>query len=183
MRTTFRAALAATLLLAVTPGLAVAHEGLLHEGCDPAATFTSGPITVSGAFTRAMPPNAPSAGGYLTINNAGTMPDRLLGATSEAAGAVDLHEMKMEGEMMKMAPVAGGLEIPAGGSVSLVPGNGYHLMLTNIGVPFEEGQCVEVTLKFEAAGELPVVLSIGPVTASAPPEHRMDAKMDPNMKM
>jgi copper(I)-binding protein len=149
---------------------AFAHHGLVHEGCDPAATFTAGDITVSGAFTRAMAPGAPAAGGYLTIANGGSSDDTLVSAASEAAGMVQLHEMKMEGDVMKMNEVPGGIVVPAGGSVSLAPG-GLHVMFMDVGTPFKEGECVEVLLHFEKAGDLPVTLPIGGPAADAPPEH------------
>ena len=149
---------------------AVAHEGLVHDGCDPAAVVTSGALTVSGAFSRAMPPNAPVAGGYLTIANAGTADDTLIGARSEAAGAVEVHQMFMEGDVMVMSELPEGIRVPAGGSVTLEPGF-LHLMFVDVRTPFAEGECVAVTLRFEHAGEVPVVLAIGGIAADAPPAH------------
>jgi periplasmic copper chaperone A len=105
-------------------------------------------------------------GGFLTIANSGQTADRLIAATSEVANAVELHQMKMEGDMMKMSPVESGIDIPPGGTVELAPG-GLHIMFIGIGQPFEEGACVEVTLTFEQAGELPVVLSVGGVSAAS----------------
>jgi copper(I)-binding protein len=152
------------------PTPAHAHEGLVHEGCDPAAIVTSGDLTISGAFSRAMLPGAPAAGGYLTIANAGSSDDTLVSATSEAAADVQLHEMKMEGDVMKMAQLPGGIVIPAGGSATLEPG-GLHLMFLDVGTPFKEGECVQVTLSFANVGDVPVVLAIGAINADAPPEH------------
>ena len=168
MRLITLAAMLAALALPITP--AISHEGLVHEGCDPAATYTLGDLTVSGGFSRAMLPNAPAAGGYITIANAGTSDDTLIGASSEAAKTVQLHEMKMEGDVMKMNQVAGGVVVPAGGSVSFAPG-GLHIMFMGVGTPFAEGECVAVTLTFAKAGTLPVTLAIGGIAADAPPEH------------
>jgi copper(I)-binding protein len=168
-----RRPIATFLLLLLVTGPASAHEGLIHTGCDPTASFTQGPITVSAAFARAMPPRAPTAAGYLTISNNGEASDTLLGASSEAAQAVLLHAMSVKNDMMTMAPVEGGLEVPAKGSVSLSP-DGYHLMFTGIPTPFKQGECVEVVLHFAKAGDLPVVLSIAGVAADAPPEHQME---------
>lgn len=159
--------LAASIAALCTP--AFAHHGLIHTGCDPTATFTGGGgITVSGAFTRAMLPNAPTAVGYMTITSSGQGSDVLIGAHSEAAKSVTLHSMNMDGDMMKMAPVEGGISILPGESVKL-ESTGYHLMFEGIETPFAEGQCVEVTLEFEKGGPLPIVLSIGSPGASAPP--------------
>ena len=156
-------------LLAATP--AFAHQGMLHDGCPAGQTFTAGDITVSGAFSRATLPQAKVGGGYLTIVNKGTAPDRLLGGSSENAKAVQVHQMKMEGDMMKMGAVEGGLEIPAGATIALAPGgDSYHLMFMDIGQPLKPGECLAVTLKFEKAGELPIQLNIGEPSADAPPE-------------
>jgi copper(I)-binding protein len=163
------------LVLVLAIGLAspaFAHEGLEHDGCDPMATFAVGDLTISGGFSRAMLPNAPTAGGYMIITNAGTPPDTLLSAKSEAAKSVQLHSMTIEGDIMTMGDVADGIEIPAGGTVTLEP-NGLHMMFMGIGTPFKEGECVEVTLTFAHAGNVPVVLAIGGAAANAPPMQSM----------
>lgn len=163
-------ALAATLAAsAALP--AFAHDGVLHEGCTADQTFAIGEITVTGAFTRATLPGAKAAGGFLTITNAGQAADRLIAAASDVAEAVELHEMKMEGDMMKMSPIEGGIDIPAGETVTLAPG-GLHVMFMGLGQPFEQGACVEVTLTFEQAGELPVVLSVSDVSAASAEGHK-----------
>lgn len=159
-------------LLFASPTLAFAHDGMLHEGCPAGQTFTIGELTVSGAFSRATLPSAKAAGGFLTITNAGESPDRLIGAASDVAGTVELHEMKMDGDMMKMSPIEGGIAVPAGESVTLAPG-GLHIMFIGLNQSFDEGACVEVTLTFEQAGELPVVLNVGGIAAgSAEPMHQ-----------
>lgn len=155
-------------LLAVTP--AFAHQGLVHDGCAAGQVFTAGDLTISGAYARAMLPQAKVGGGYLVIENKGSAPDRLLGGASEAARAVQVHQMKMQGDMMKMGEVEGGLDIPAGATVALAPGgDAYHLMLLDVTTPFKEGECVQVTLKFEQAGDVPVVLNIAGTAADAAP--------------
>jgi copper(I)-binding protein len=175
------AACAASVCLALFANAAFAHDGLVHEGCDPHATFTAGGLTLSGAFARAMLPNAPSAGGYVAIANGGAEAARLTGATSDAAQVIQFHQMSMDGDVMKMGEVEGGIEIPAGETVALAP-SGLHMMFMGIGKPFKEGECVEVVLHFEQAGDVPVVLSIGGAAADAPPEMQMEnGAMDPNM--
>jgi copper(I)-binding protein len=157
----------ALLGLLATP--VFAHQGMMHEGCPAGQVFAVGDITVSGAFSRATLPQAKVAGGYLTIENKGTAPDRLLGGSSEGAKAVQVHQMKMEGDMMKMSEVEGGLEIPAGSTVTLAPGgDSYHLMLMDIAQPLRPNECLNVTLRFEKAGEIPVQLVIGAPNASSP---------------
>ncbi len=134
--------------------LAQAEEGhgAMAEG------VVLGELTISGAFVRATLPNQPVGGGYLVIENAGAA-DRLVGGHADFAGMVQVHEMAMEGDVMKMRQVEGGLEVPEGGSVVLEPG-GYHLMFMQLDGPLVEGESVRVTLVFEKAGEVELVFPV-----------------------
>ena len=161
-----RTAAFAAILLLSTP--AFAHEGVLHDGCPTGQSFAAGGITVAGAYVRATPKGAQSAGGYLTIANTGSTADTLTGVSSEAASDVGLHQMKMTGNVMEMAPLDGGLIIPPASSVSLDP-MGDHLMFTGMDQPFVEGQCVEIILHFAMAGDLPIQLNIGGYGQNTPP--------------
>ena len=149
-----RAALAAAILV-VTP--AFAHNGIVHLG----------DINISLPFTRATLPNAPVAGGFLTIENTGAEPDRLISARSDIAGDTQIHEMAMQGDVMKMRPLANGLEIPAGQTVVLAPG-GFHIMFMGLKQTLVEGETITVTLTFEKAGTVDVVLPIEAAAADAP---------------
>ena len=71
-----------------------------------AAPVTLGSLEISGAFTRATLPNAPVGGGFLTITNTGAEPDRLVSVTSPVSGDVQMHEMAMEDDVMKMQRLA-----------------------------------------------------------------------------
>lgn len=175
MKSAFYSAVLGLAFLA-TP--AFAHNGLVHDGCAANQTFTAGDLAISGAFTRAMLPKAQVAGGYLVIENKGAAPDRLIGGATMAAKVVQIHQMKMEGDMMKMNEVEGGLEIPAGGKVELTPG-GYHVMMMGVDTPFNEGECVELTLTFEKAGDVPVVLSVGGTAAATAPKGHDHSMMAP----
>jgi periplasmic copper chaperone A len=160
------AALAALLVSA--PTLASAHDGVLHTGCPVGQSFATGDITVTGAFIRATPKGAQAAGAYLTVTNGGSVAETFVGASSKAATHTDLHSMKMNGDVMEMAPIQGGLAVPAGGSVALAP-MGNHLMLTGLAQQFVAGQCVEMVLHFEKAGDLPIQLNIAPLGADGQP--------------
>ena len=129
-----------------------------------------GALRIENAFTRATLPNAPSGGGYLTITNTGTEPDRLLGATADAAARVQVHQMAVVDGMMKMGELPDGIEIPPGGTVTLAPG-GMHIMFMGLKSPFVEGQAVPVTLRFEKAGDVTVPLTVQGVGAQAPAAH------------
>ncbi len=149
-----RAAAAAIILLVVP---AFAHNGVVHLG----------PINISLPFTRATLPNAPVGGGFLTIENTGAEADRLVSATSPVAGDVQLHEMAMEGDVMKMRHLESGIEIPAGATVVLEPG-GLHIMFMGLKQAFVEGETVPVTLTFEKAGSVDIELPVEAAAADAP---------------
>ena len=149
-----RAALAAAILLVTH---AFAHNGVVHLG----------DINISLPFSRATRPNAPVAGGFLTIETTGAEPDRLISVTSDIAGETQIHEMAMQGDVMKMRPLANGLEIPAGKTVVLAPG-GFHIMFMGLKQTLVEGETITVTLTFEKAGTVDVVLPIEAAAADAP---------------
>lgn len=108
---------------------------------------------------RATLPGAPVAGGYLTIMNMGSESDRLIGGSSAFSGKVEVHEMKIENDVMKMRAVEGGLEIPAGGSVELKPG-GLHLMFMKLSEQLKPGESRKATLVFEKAGPVDVEFDV-----------------------
>ena len=122
---------------------------------------TAGDLELTAGVTRAMLPGQPVGGGFVTITNKGGEEDRLVSATSPEAGEVQMHEMAMEGDVMKMRQLNDGIVIPAGETVELKPG-GLHLMFYKVSEPFKEGATVNVTLTFEKAGAVDLVLPIGP---------------------
>jgi copper(I)-binding protein len=109
-------------------------------------------LAVVDAWARATPPGAGVAAAYLTIDNAGGGDDRLLGATSDAAGRVEIHESRREGEVMQMRK-AEPLDIPAGERIVFGPG-GLHVMLMDLKEPLRKGEGLSLTLRFERAGEV-----------------------------
>ena len=88
-------------------------------------------------------------------------------ARSDIAGDTQIHEMAMQGDVMKMRPLADGLEIPAGKTVVLAPG-GFHIMFMGLKQTLVEGETITVTLTFEKAGTVDVVLPIEAAAADAP---------------
>lgn len=123
-----------------------------------------GDLDISGGYVRAMLPGQPVGGGYIVIHNGGKTDDRLTSVTSSDAGKVELHEMKMDGEIMKMREIKGGVAIPAGATVTLAP-NTMHMMFKQVKTPFKKGGTVPVMLMFEKAGmidlDLPIVSAKG----------------------
>ena len=118
-----------------------------------AEDYKLGSLEIEHPYARATPPNAPVSGGYMTIRNTGTEADRLISAEATFADRVEIHEMAMDGEVMKMRQLADGLEIPAGEEVVLQPG-GYHVMFIGIDSQFKEGEIRKAKLTFEKAGTI-----------------------------
>jgi copper(I)-binding protein len=129
-----------------------------------------GGLAITDAWSRATPPGATTAAGYLTITNGGGEADRLVAVTTPAAAAGELHRMAMAGPVMTMEPVKGGIEIAAGATVTLAPG-GLHIMFTGLHGGLREGEAMPVTLTFEKAGDIAAdlrVLSIGAMGPAHP---------------
>lgn len=124
-----------------------------------AADVMSGKLKISAPWARATPKGAPVGGGYLTITNMGSEPDRLVGGSASIAKAVEVHEMKMENGVMKMRELANGLEIKPGQTVKLDP-TGYHLMFMGLKQALQKGQHIKVTLQFAKAGRVDVDFTV-----------------------
>ncbi|WP_027550653.1 copper chaperone PCu(A)C [Bradyrhizobium sp. Cp5.3] len=127
----------------------------------------AGDLVISQAWSRATPSGAKVAGGYLTIENKGTAPDRLVSVSTEIAGKADVHEMAMDNGVMKMRALDKGLAIDPGKTMKLAPG-GFHLMLQELKGPLKQGDKVPVTLEFEKAGKVAISLDVQGVGAQAP---------------
>jgi periplasmic copper chaperone A len=151
-----------------------------------AEEIKAGDLVISQAWSRATPKGAKIGGSYVTVENKGTVPDKLIGASSDVAGSIQVHEMSTTNGMMKMRPVEGGLTIEPGKTVKLAPG-GYHLMMMDLKNPLKQGDKVPVTLEFEKAGKVSVSLDVQGVGAQGPAGSsdgmkKMDKGM-PGMKM
>jgi len=114
------------------------------------------PVKIEDPWTRATPPGAKVAAGYMKITSGAA--DRLVGASSPAAARVELHVTEKKGDVMRMREVKA-YDIPARGGFELSPG-GAHLMLVDIKAPFKEGAKVPLTLRFEKAGEVKTALQV-----------------------
>lgn len=125
-----------------------------------------GDIVITKPWTRVTPPGAKVAGGFMKITNTGKTADRLVGGSIAIANKLEVHEMTMDGGMMKMREVAGGLEIKPGDSVELKPGS-YHVMFIDLMSPPAEGKPVKGTLQFEKAGKVDISYDVAPMGAKA----------------
>ena len=149
---------------------AAALNALVMEAA--AADFTVGNIQIGNPWTRATPKGADVAGGYMKITNKGSVPDSLIGGSSAAADRFEVHEMSMVDGVMKMRPLAKGLEIKPGTTVELKPGS-FHIMLMGLKQPLEKGRKVRGTLIFEKAGKVDIEYTVEALGAgsSAPSGH------------
>ncbi|KRR12567.1 hypothetical protein CQ12_35665 [Bradyrhizobium jicamae] len=139
----------------------------LSGGLANAQGVKAGDIVITQAWSRATPAGAKVAGGYLTIENKGTAPDRLISGSGDIAGKLEIHEMAMNNGVMTMRALDKGLSIEPGKTVKLAPG-GNHLMLMDLKQPFKEGDKVPVTLQFEKAGKVTLSLDVQSVGAKGP---------------
>ena len=119
--------------------------------------FKAGAITIGHPYARATAAGQPTGGGFMKLINAGGN-DKLLAVSAEVSKTVELHEMKMEGDVMRMRQVEG-IELEAGKTVELKPG-GYHVMFIGLKAPLKAGDKFPVKLKFEKAGEVTVEVNV-----------------------
>lgn len=129
--------------------------------------------SVQDAWVRGTVAQQKASGAFMTITS--PVAGRLVSASSPVAGVTEIHEMAMDGPIMRMRAVDG-LDLPAGKAVQLKPG-GYHVMLMDLKQPLQPGQTVPITLVIERAGgakeSIRVDAPVRPLTASAAPaEHK-----------
>jgi copper(I)-binding protein len=120
-----------------------------------AGDYKAGSLDISDPWSRATPKGSSVAAGYMTINNNGSAPDRLIEGSSDVASKFEVHEMKMENGVAKMRPIKGGLEIKPGETVELKPGS-FHVMFVGLKKPLSAGDHFKATLVFEKAGTVSV---------------------------
>ncbi|MBB5771232.1 copper(I)-binding protein [Brevundimonas vesicularis] len=142
--------------------LALAAAALSLTACNPsepakapaAETPTAtAAVSATEAWCRPSPNGAKAGGCYVTLTAA--TDDRLTGGSTPRAGSLQVHEMKTENGMMKMAEMTAGLPLPAGQDVALAPG-GNHLMLIGLTAPLIAGETVPLTLQFASAPTITV---------------------------
>lgn len=134
-----------------------------------AHSFKLGELTIGHPYARSTAPGQPAGGAYLSIRNAGTAGDKLVSASADVSKTVELHEMKMEGDVMRMREVSA-VEVPAGKAVELKPG-GLHIMLMGLKAPLKQGEKFPLKLKFEKAGEVTVTVNVEGPGASHDMKH------------
>ncbi len=103
-------------------------------------------VSVSDAWVRGTVPQQQATAAFMQLKAPQAM--RLVGVRTSAAKVSEIHEMKREGDVMRMQPVAG-IDLPAGQTVALTPG-GLHLMLMGLNAPLQAGQTVELELQLDS---------------------------------
>jgi periplasmic copper chaperone A len=134
--------------------------------------YTFGSLKIDHPWARATPKGASVGGGYMKITNTGTAPDRLVGGTTDIAKSFEVHEMKMDGGVMKMREIAGGLEIKPGQTVTLDP-SGYHVMFVGLKDQLKQGSRFKATLEFAKAGKVDVDFVVESIGAKTGGDHAM----------
>ena len=138
---------------------ATAHR---EHGHAHGAQAKTSPVVVSGAYTAAPRPGVPNLAVYIDrVQNLGQQDDQLLSASTGIARATEMHEMKVENDMMRMRQVSA-INIPAGASVDMNKGSGsgYHLMVLGVSRPLKAGEHFTLTLNFRHAGRQDVQVQV-----------------------
>jgi hypothetical protein len=137
-----------------------------------AAQLASAQTTVKEPWVRGTVAQQKATGAFMQLTSA--QGGKLVSARSPVAGIVEIHEMAMDGNVMKMRAVSG-VELPAGKSVDLKPG-GYHVMLLDLKQQMKDGDSVPITLVIEGKDGkremLEVKAPVRPLGAAEPqPKH------------
>jgi len=131
--------------------------------------YKVGELEIVHPWARATLKGSDVADGFMKIINHGSTPDRLIAVNVEFAKAGQIHDMKMEGDVMKMQELTGGLEIPAGATVELKP-KSLHVMFMGVNQELTPDTVVDGELTFEKAGKVKIEFMIEPAGTT----HSMD---------
>ena len=154
---TARAALAALMALALSHSPAPAQV----------AEFTAGKIKVAGPWTRATPESSKVGGGFMTLTNTGSEPDRLVSGSVEIADSLEIHEIHIVNGVAMMRKVNPGIALAPGRSVVLKPFS-HHLMMMDLHRPLRAGDRIKGKLVFERAGAVDIEYVVVPMGANGP---------------
>jgi len=156
-----------TLLLMTA--LALGSPALAHD-------YKVGDMVIDHPFAHPTPPGTVTGGVYLrALRNQSGQADRLVGASTPLAARIELHEMQMDGNVMRMRELAKGMDVPARAEVTMGPSSPreYHLMLIGLTKPLKEGDRFKVNLQFEKAGRIDVEVAVE-ARRAAPMKHGSD---------
>lgn len=140
----------------------------------PAHDFRLGALRIDHPYATPTPPGARTGAVYLrAIRNTGDAPDRLVGASTPAARAVEIHRSEVDAKQVMRMREVDGIAVPARGEVRVRHGGEHHLMLVDLAQPLKVGDRFAMTLRFERSGEREVTVWVQqPRDAGAAHEHR-----------
>lgn len=124
-------------------------------------------VKADNAWARATPASAKVGAVYVTLTSPAG--DTLLGASSTASRVAEVHEMTMDGAVMRMRELAGGLPLPPGQTVTLQP-SGLHIMLVDLKAPLKQGGTVQVRLNFAHSAPVDITARVAAIGAAGPPD-------------
>lgn len=145
--------------------LLATHAAIL-SATSLSATAWAQSVEVKGAWARATVQGQKASGAFMTLTSKDGA--KLVGISSPVAGVVEVHEMKMDGDVMKMRAVEGGIELPAGKAVELKPG-GYHVMLLDLKTPLQKDTTIALTLLLKDAKGVQSKVNIKVPVSQTPP--------------
>jgi len=123
-------------------------------------------VDVKNAWVRASVQGQKATGAFMQLT--ASQPTTLVGVASPVAGVAEVHEMKMDGDVMRMRALPQGLPLPAGQPVALTPG-GYHVMLMDLKATLPKDSTIPLTLTFKDAKGVESTQELTlPVATSAP---------------
>jgi copper(I)-binding protein len=140
MTKAFRLMLALAVVVSIAAVACSSDEGSSDEG----SSTSSSSVSVTDPWGWSSTPDRAAV--YFTVENTGDQAVRIVGASSDVAGTVQVHETTMVDGTASMQEVDG-VDVPAGGGVTFEPG-GYHVMMMDIPEPLEVGSAIDVTLTF-----------------------------------
>jgi copper(I)-binding protein len=140
--------------------------GLLAASAAAAEDYRAGDVRIERPWARATAGNARVGAVYFTLEAVGAAPDRLLWVASPVAAVSELHAHMMHDNVMQMRPV-GAIEVNPGTPTVLQPG-GLHVMLMELKGPLKEGERIALTLQFERAGRVDIMVPVERAGARGP---------------
>lgn len=143
----------------MTRGLLVAATFFATLSIATAHDYTLGDLSITHPHARATVEGAPVSGGYMTITNNGAEDDRLVSVEVDFARKTEIHDMAMDGDVMKMRRLDEGAMIPAGKTVIFKSGS-FHVMFMGLNAPLNADETRKAVLTFEKAGAIDVEFTI-----------------------
>jgi copper(I)-binding protein len=143
--------------------LTFAEEAAWAEGTE----YRAGKIKIVAPWTRATPESSKVAGGFMTLINTGSEPDRLIAGSTQVSAGLEIHEMHIVNGVAMMRQINPGISLKPGAHVVLKP-FAHHLMMMDLKQPLQAGQKIKGTLVFEKAGTVEIDYVVVPMGANGP---------------